>query len=601
MPLNRFYLVSSLVCLVWVSLAQAEYASQPSLAVTAPEAGARVLEPVLSTPLSDPSVCRGPEHLFYMTGSITSPHADLNSDVVYLWCSSNLLHWKPLGQVWGRPEQATKLGVCSPEIHYVKGAFYVVYAQTQGGIGLLRSGSGAQGPYDDLGVIHPEGYQPSLFENSRGQVYLLFDANKIALLDLDTVTLKHTPRALTWEGMPKPDIGTPGHGGLFMFQKNNQYCLFYSVSDTRLDTQTQDTYVAQGRSPYGPFEPGYLAIPHASQACVFQDDMGHVWATFFAKAEDRWAVLAGRTSLVPMATTDEGRFRPKAHVILEKGSVAQMQPRLNQTMMSPSVTLGHDGQYYMVSSNSSWQAPKADCQVTLWRSRNLVTWESLGDILTYAEDLVRESYLEKPVPIMSAELLYSQSRDTYFLVFTTLDTTAKTWLFHSMSEKPEGPFENVRDSFMVEGVDGFLYEEEEILYLLWSNGKIGKLNQKVTGFTGPVHQLTTEDELPIGTEGMCLIKTDKQYIWTAGQWHGTQPLNRTYDLVAARSDSLLGPYDARQFVMPHAGHSTLFQNKKYEWHAVFSGHDKTAPFRNRPGIMKLDIRSDGTIVPVPEG
>ncbi len=601
MPLNRFFLVSSLVCLAWVSLAQAEYASQSALAVTVPEARARVLEPILSTPLRDPSVCRGPAHLFYMTGSATSSRADSNSHAVSLWCSSNLLHWKPLGQVWAQSEHTSTSGVCSPEIHYIKGTFYVVYAQTQGGIGLLRSDSGAQGPYDDLGIIHPEGHQPSLFENSRGQVYLLFDTNKIALFDLDKVTLKHAPRALRWEGMPNLDVDAPGHGGLYMFEKNHRYCLFYSVSDTRLDTQTQDTYVAQGRSPYGPFEPAYLAIPHASQACVFQDDMGHVWATFFAKAEDTWAVPTGRTSLVPMAYTDEGRFRPQSRVILERGPVAQMQPRLNEVMMSPSVTLGHDGQYYMVSSNSSWQAPKSDCQVTLWRSRDLMIWEPLGDILTYAEDLVRESYLEKPVPLMSAELFYSPSRDTYFLLFTTLDTSAKTWLFRSMSEKPEGPYENVRDSFMVEGVDGFLYEEEETLYLLWSNGKIGKLNQKVTGFTGPPHQLTTEDGLPIGTEGMCLIKTDKHYIWTAGQWHGTQPLNRTYDLVAARSDSLLGPYDARQFVMPHAGHSTLFQNEKHEWHAVFSGHDKTAPFRNRPGIMKLDIKSDGTIIPIPEG
>ncbi len=254
----------------------------------------------------------------------------------------------------------------------------------------------------------------------------------------------------------------------------------------------------------------------------------------------------------------------------------------------------------MVASDSSWQDPAADCSVTLWRSRDLKTWESMGDILNYAEDLYVEPSLENPVPILSAELKYSQSRTTYYLVFTTLDMSAKTWLFHSMSAKPDGPFVNVKDGFIVEGVDGFLYEEGEDLYLLWSNGKIAKLNDKITGLDGPVHQLSTEDGLSIGTEGLCLVKSDKHYIWTAAQWHGAQAQNRTYDLVAAVSDALFGPYRSSQFVRPHAGHSTLFQDDKHQWYAVFSGHDKTAPFRNRPGFMRLDIDSNGTVVPVPE-
>ena len=589
-----------ILCVVWTSMAQAEYPAQPSLAVTRPQAGARVLKPILPEPLTDPSVCRGPDEAFYLTGSLVLSESGASPDVVRVWRSTDLLHWKALGPVWTRPEGDPKSGVCAPEIHFIQGAFYVVYAFTQGGIGLLKSESGAQGPYQDQGQLWPEGHKPSLFEDAGGHVYLLFDENRIARVDLNELTLVGKPRPLRWRNALEETSDASGASGLFLFQQDRKYYLFYSRAESRLGARIYDTLVAKGDSPFGPFDPGYLAIPHASHTSVFLDDMAHVWATFYAPPQDDWAALTGRPGLVNLTFTDAGRFRAQENVILEKGIVAQLQPRIDQTLVSPSVTRGHDGQYYMVGSDSSWQAPSADCQVTLWRSSDLETWESMGHILNYEEDLTHEPSLEEPVPVLSAELMYSQSRNKYYLVFTTLDRTAKTWLYHSISNNPEGPYANVTDSFIVEGVDGALYEEDNVLYLMWSNGKIAKLNRTVTGLDGPVHQLAMEDGTSIGTEGMHLVKAGRCYIWTAAQWHGDQPLNRTYDLVAAVSDSLLGPYRSGQFVLPHAGHSTLFCDHKDQWYAVFSGHDKTAPFRNRPGIVRLDIKSNGTILPVPE-
>lgn len=594
---GRLFLV---LCIVWASVSQAEYPAQPSLAVTAPRRGARALKPILPEPLTHPSVCRGPDDAFYLTGSPASSQSDSSPDAVWVWRSKDLLHWNALGQVWTRSEDHPNQGVHAPEIHYIQGAFYVVYALSEGGIQLLKSESGAQGPYQSLGELLQEGHHPSLFEDSRGRVYLLYDQDKIVRVDLDKVTLVNKPRTLRWEDASKQTPAMNAASGLFMFQQGRQYYLFYSQPDVRLAGQVQDTFVAHGDNPYGPFEPGYLAIPHASTACVFEDDMGHVWATFSALPQDNWAALIDRPGLVNLTLTEAGRFRAQANVILEKGIVAHLQPRVDEMLVSPSVTRGHDDQYYMVGSDTSWQAPSADCHVTLWRSSDLETWESMGDILTYDEDLIHEPSLDHPVPLLSAELMYSRIRNEYFLVFTTLDRTAKTWLYHSISNNPEGPYANVTDSFMVEGVDGALYEEGQNLYLMWSNGKLAKLNRNATGLDGPVHQLAMEDGTSMGTEGMHLVKAGKHYVWTAAQWHGDQPLNRTYDLVAAVSDSLLGPYRAEQFVLPHAGHSTLFHDHKDQWYAVFSGHDKTAPFRNRPGIVKLDIQSSGEILPAPE-
>ncbi len=328
MTLNCFGRLCLLLCVAWRASAQAEYPALSSLTVTTPHADARVLRPILSTPLSDPSVCRGPEGVFYLTGSAVASPSKLSSDAVSVWRSTDLVRWKALGQVWARAEDDPRQGVCAPEIHYIQGAFYVVYALTQGGIRLLKSDSDAQGPYEDMGVLWPEGHKPSLFEDTRGQVYLLFDDQKIARVNLDDAALEHEPRALRWEGLPEQDRDTLGGAGLFLFQHNRQYNLFYSKPDVRLGGQIHDTFVAQSHSPYGPFKPGYLAIPHASHTCVFQDKMGHVWATFYAASQDRWAALTGQAGLVNLIRTDQGRFRPQANVILEKGPVARTQPRL---------------------------------------------------------------------------------------------------------------------------------------------------------------------------------------------------------------------------------------------------------------------------------
>lgn len=46
-------------------------------------------------------------------------------------------------------------------------------------------------------------------------------------------------------------------------------------------------------------------------------------------------------------------------------------------------------------------------------------------------------------------------------------------------------------------------------------------------------------------------------------------------------------------VVPHAGHSTLFQTIDGRWHVAFFGNDRTAPFRAMPGVLALDIKDTG--------
>jgi hypothetical protein len=56
--------------------------------------------------LRDPSICRGPDGVFYLTGTtkintLEPGHADFqNNDGIRLWKSPDLKTWTPVGLVW---------------------------------------------------------------------------------------------------------------------------------------------------------------------------------------------------------------------------------------------------------------------------------------------------------------------------------------------------------------------------------------------------------------------------------------------------------------------------------------------------------------------
>ena len=77
-------------------------------------------DPVAVAPFPDvamrsPSIGRGPDGTFYLTGT--------TGDGVSLWKSADLKKWDALGQVWQGK------GLTSPKIHFVKGAFYIPYSR----------------------------------------------------------------------------------------------------------------------------------------------------------------------------------------------------------------------------------------------------------------------------------------------------------------------------------------------------------------------------------------------------------------------------------------------------------------------------------------
>jgi beta-xylosidase len=108
----------------------------------------------MDTPLRDTSICRGPDGTWYLTGTV-EPFWAYNEGIK-IWRSRNLVDWEAMGFVWKygdspwhKPYLEKKKPLWAPEVHFLKGTFWLTYSipgwdgtGKTSGCGLLRSTSG---------------------------------------------------------------------------------------------------------------------------------------------------------------------------------------------------------------------------------------------------------------------------------------------------------------------------------------------------------------------------------------------------------------------------------------------------------------------------
>lgn len=268
-------------------------------AVSLPNAAAKLIVPLLDAPLRDPSVCRGPEGRYYLTGTTGVPGLEPINGGIALWRSADLIHWQSLGEIWNidrdgtwqksLPGQVTERSngtpapvpaVLAPEIHYVNNRFTICYAMNTGGIGLIESSTGdAIGPYRDLGRLIEQGTDPTLFVEATGEAYLIYGRGMVAPLSDDLRSLKEPPRPLAFSpggylNTLPPDSDRSLRLGFHLRREGAVYQLAYHRSSDRLHRSSADVYVAQARDLFGPYQQSYLAIPHAAAACMHVSNVG---------------------------------------------------------------------------------------------------------------------------------------------------------------------------------------------------------------------------------------------------------------------------------------------------------------------------------------
>jgi xylan 1,4-beta-xylosidase len=284
------------------------------------------IEPLLPVSMRDTSIRPGGDGYYYMTGTTGSPDWWTVTADIQMWKSRDLKAWVPVitqprvqADVWNVDRQGTwqkpillRDGqpfrpVWAPEIHFLKGTYWIAYCIPRLGTGLLKSVSGkAEGPY--VSAIKPDqpltdGIDASLFEDDDGAVYFLWGGNNIARMKDDMSGLAEKPRFLSAGDRP-----FVGFEGISLFKQNGLYYL----SGADFIAGEYHCFTATSKTLFGPYSPRYLSVPHGGHNNFFKDRYGRLWSTFFGN--DLQSPFVEHPGLVPMRVDGKGRLRPDLSV-----------------------------------------------------------------------------------------------------------------------------------------------------------------------------------------------------------------------------------------------------------------------------------------------
>jgi len=259
--------------------------------------------------VQDPYIVRAEDGTYYLTGTsnintLDPRYADFqNNDGVRLWKSPDLKTWEdaglvfdlskargPFGQyrkgrwmehlraVSGQPDKPWSLGVTAPEIHRVKGNWWIVFALNDQDIGLLKSKTGTpEGLYEEVGRLTNLflGGDGSIFEDSDGKVYFIWGEGYIAPMNDDMSDIAEKPRSLQMaidgfsKASPLPD--QTGARGALIYKEGDTYRFVYSAWNRRDGKGHFDTVVCESKALLGPYSKPKLLVLDAGPVSVFKD------------------------------------------------------------------------------------------------------------------------------------------------------------------------------------------------------------------------------------------------------------------------------------------------------------------------------------------
>ena len=282
---------------------------------------ARFPDPVLPDQIRDAQVCRCPDGTYYLTGTTgddaflkPGPDAWLRSPGIQVFKSIDLRHWQSLGWVWTFERDGTwnkefgtfggrgpARGIFAPEIHFLKGKFWLVYSVNHTtpkhsfGIGLACADR-PEGPWREMSPERPltDGFDPNLFEDDDGKVYLLKHGGEISELSSDMTRLITPPRHLTAENFP-----SVGYEGVSLFKHEGRYYLTAAEWNVHADgTQSYDSMAAVSTNLFGPYGPRQCALRFGGHNSYFKDTTGNLFATVwcYPDHDPHWQ----NVSIVPM-------------------------------------------------------------------------------------------------------------------------------------------------------------------------------------------------------------------------------------------------------------------------------------------------------------
>jgi hypothetical protein len=278
----------------------------------------------------------------------------------------------------------------------------------------------------------------------------------------------------------------------------------------------------------------------------------------------------------------------------------------------PMIRRGPDGFYYMVATAAANSLPaplksmaganfwELNDGIPLWRSQDLVHWETCGYVWTFEKDATwAKAYTEhdgkKQRAIWAPEINFFKG--TYWITYS--HNWGGTGVLKSTSGQPEGPYVDIKtDGALTPGIDSSLFADDDgQVYLLESGYYIARLKPDMTGLAEPLRLLEFSPPPPWG-EGINMQKTNGLYVWsnagtTKFPWQGSTAT--TYDCFAATSTNIYGPYTNYYRAIPYGGHNNLFQGPQGNWFSTLFSSSPGFDWEMKPGIVPIELSAEGII------
>jgi beta-xylosidase len=540
------------------------------------------VKPLLDVPLKDPSICKGPDGFYYLTGTEAQDGKDfLNNQCIRIWKSKDLKAWELVGKAldlglgmmkhpddspggnrsWQRRPMAQpgiadgKLvrGVQAPEIHFLKDTFWIVYSVNGFGGGLLKSTSGkADGPYEDWAFMGEKGGwgkgtrrlflkggSPSLFQDDDGAVYLLYHNGYMARLKKDLTALAEHPRMLLChnaqkEGQQAIDLPLQvGQDGYFLKKIKGRYYLFATDFTTRAGESVEDLYVARSDNLYGPYTERRWCIPHCGQTTVFDGPGGELLATYCGN--DVHAAFRDRAGIVPLGWTRsdhpnrsaDAEFPRRLHRVNTERFPWHRIPAISRHhMRDTEACLGPDGAIYYTGS---FVTKSSGGKLYVYKSIDMVNWEEIEvwdwdrQKKLFAEPVSdpRQSSREQVFSYMDTEIWYLNK--TFYVGYSVYGSKPGGYLLRSATGKAEGPYEPVPGEHwcqpsFFQDDDGKIYYSSNNQIVPWRPDMTGPLDKKLRYTVW-----SADGTSNIGDCSGSMVKIGGKYVFsTCGQdgfWH----------------------------------------------------------------------------------
>lgn len=272
----------------------------------------------------------------------------------------------------------------------------------------------------------------------------------------------------------------------------------------------------------------------------------------------------------------------------------------------PYITLGPDDFYYLTGTTINEGDPRERTDpynvglgsesavgdtVRLWRSRDLIDWESRGAIF----NLQRDSIHRRPGDrVWAPEVHWIPEMQRWALVHCP---KLKSNLALTTGPELRGPWTHPMQGGFAGHHDPSLFKAGDVWWVLSENTQIRPLAADFASFTGPPVRIDPAGSRTsvgggvksvIGHEGATMIKVDGKYVHLGTAWSTDQSRKGSYNLYYCVADQITGPYGPRQFAGRFLGHGTPFQTRDGRWWctAFFNANVPPLP---REGIETRDL------------